>query len=131
MSPFSVRTTDRKTSTIDCAAYQSTSEETKPLLPRRRSRLLLPSHSLLLLPPRTKASKSDNDHSKEKQNESHTKTPHRRAKLCPTPRAIVINVVAQNPEQAEVCRHHDQAKNPGHESCQHAKEGSDYGATDG
>ena len=40
-------------------------------------------------------------------------------------------MVAQDAEQAEVSRRHDQAQYPGHKSRQDAEEGSDRAGTDG
>ena len=43
----------------------------------------------------------------------------------------MIDMVAQDPEQAEVSGHHDQAQDPGHESGQDAEERSDRAGVDG
>lgn len=43
----------------------------------------------------------------------------------------MIDMVAQNPEQAEISGHHDQAQDPGHESRQNAEERSDRAGADG
>jgi hypothetical protein len=43
----------------------------------------------------------------------------------------MIDMVAQDTEQAEVSGHHDQAQDPGHECGQDAEERSNCASTDG
>ena len=43
----------------------------------------------------------------------------------------MIDMMAQDPEQAEVSGHHDKAQDPGHECRQDAEEGSDCAGADG
>ena len=106
-------------------------EDAKFLLPRSCSCLLLHGCSFLLLPPGTQTSKSDDDQRKEQENESSAQAPHCFPKVRPAPRPVVIDVVAQDSEQAEVSGHYDQAQYPGHKCGQDTEERSDRAGTDG
>jgi hypothetical protein len=90
-------------------------KDTKSPLSWRCPCLLLHSRNFLLLPPGTKASESDNDYRKEQQYKSNAQTPNGLPKVRPASGPIMIDMVAQDSEQAKVSGYHDQAQDPGHE----------------
>ena len=89
------------------------SEQPKSLLPRSSFRFSLHVGSALLLPPSAPTSEGDDEHGKKEQHEGDAKTPHSGSEVGMAARLIVIDVVTQDSERAEIGSHHDQTQYPG------------------
>jgi hypothetical protein len=86
---------------------------------------------LLLLPPGAPTSEGNNEHGKEEQHKRDAKTPHSGSEVGMAARLVMIDVVTQDSERAEVGRHHDQTQYPGDEGGEDCKKRPEHAGADG
>ena len=107
------------------------SEQPKSLLPRSSFRFSLHVGSPLLLPPSAPTSEGDDEHGKKEQHEGDAKTPHSGSEVGMAARLIVIDVVTQDSERAEIGSHHDQTQYPGDKGGEDCKKRPEHAGANG